>query len=141
IRASAYLQKRENLNYDGVFLRLKAGANVAAFEAQATAMAPRFPETSGQIIIQNLEQAAERVQRAILPLATALYAFAGLVGVAMIFVIGQAIARQQFVEGGDHATLRALGFTHSQIVALSLLRVAVIAGIGAVLAAGLSLIV
>ena len=134
-------REREELNYDGAWIRLKRGTNIGAFEAAANALAQRFPDTLGGAFIQNMDQAAEREQRAIAPLAIALYAFAGLVGVAILFVIGQAIARQQFVEAGDYATLRALGLTRMQVIAVSMIRVGIIVLTGTFLAVAFALAV
>lgn len=135
------LHVRGNLNYDGTFVRLKRGANFAAFEAQASALTSKFPDTFGGAFIQNESQAADREQRAIVPLAIALYAFAGLVAIAIVFVIGQAIARQQFVEADDFGTLRALGITRVQIIGLELIRVGIVVVAGVVVALALSLAV
>ena len=121
------------VNYEGVFLRLRPGTDIPAFEARATKIAAGYPFTFGTFF-ENLGQSAERVQHAIVPLAIALYAFAGLIAIALLFVIGQAIARQQFVEANDSSTLRALGFTRAQIVGASLARVAMIGLIGSVIA-------
>ena len=140
-RSQPALHQRENLNYDGVLVRLKPGADLATFEAQANDLAKKFPDTFGGAFIQNERQAADREQRAIVPLAIALYAFAGLVAVAILFVIGQAIARQQFVEADDFGTLRALGMTRAQIVGLELIRVAIVVVGGVVMAVALSLAV
>src|SRR5207253_62162 len=46
----------------------------------------------------------------------------------------QAIARQQFVEADDNETLRALGFTRTQITVISLIRVALIVVPGTIVA-------
>jgi len=123
------------VNYEGVFLRLRAGTDIPAFEKRATEIASKYPLTFGTFF-ENLKQAADRVQHAIVPLAIALYAFAGLIAVALLFVLGQAIARQQFVEADDFWTLRALGFTRAQVVGVSLSRVSVVALLGTLLAVG-----
>ena len=122
-----------SLNYDGAFIRLKPGTDVPAFEKKASEISTKYPQTFGTFI-QNLEQTSERVQHAIIPLAIALYVFSGLVAVAILFVVGQAIARQQAVEGSDYETLRALGFTRGQVIGASLARVFVIVLAGVVLA-------
>ena len=129
------LTSRQNLNYDGAFVRLQPRGDIQAFEDAADALVKKYPETLGGTFFQDLAQTGEREQRAIMPLAIAVYVFAGLIAVAILFVLGQAIARQQFVEGDDYGTLRALGFTRTQVVVVGLIRVGLIATIGAVLAA------
>jgi hypothetical protein len=141
ILAHPVVAARENLNYDGTFIQLKPGTNQLAFVKKANDLVQHFPEAGGGTFVQDEATAGNRVGRAIEPLAIALYVFAGLVAVAMLFVLGQAIARQQFVEAAEYETLRALGLTRSQIVAMSLLRVLIIAGGGALIGAGLSLAV
>jgi hypothetical protein len=121
------------VNYEGVFLKLRPGTDIPAFEKRATEIASKYPLTFGTFF-ENLAQSAERVQHAIVPLAIALYAFAGLIAVALLFVLGQAIARQQFVEADDFWTLRALGFTRAQVVGASLSRVSVVVLSGTILA-------
>ena len=140
LRAAFDLKTRRQaaINYEGVFLRLRPGTDIPAFEQKVADLATKYPLTFGTFIV-NLEQISERVQRAIVPLAVALYAFAGLVAVALVFVLGQAIARQQFVEADDYWTLRALGLTRGQIIGTSLSRVAVVVLLGTVLAVAGSL--
>lgn len=132
-RSQPSLHLSNRLNYDGAFVRLKAGTNIPAFEKKASDLAAKFPTTFGTFI-QNLAQDADRVQRAIVPLAIALYVFAGLIAVAIVFVIGQAIGRQQAIEGSEFSTLRALGFTRTQAIGASLSRASVVVITGVTLA-------
>jgi len=128
-------------NYDGEFVRLKSGASLADFERKANELVVKFPETGGGTFIQDYRPLIARQQRSILPLAVALYVFAGLVALASLFVLGQAVGRQQFVEAAEYHTLRALGFTRNQLLTVGLARVALIAVAGALIASGLALAV
>jgi hypothetical protein len=78
------------------------------------------------------------VQRAIRPQAVALAFFAAVVGFAGLLMAGQAIARSLASDAGDGPALHALGMTRRQRVAVSLLRVGVVAGGGAVVAGALA---
>jgi hypothetical protein len=75
------------------------------------------------------------VQNAIDVLALALWIFAGVAAVAGAFAIGTVLTREISLAGVDQETLRALGLTRVQGVAMSGLRVSLVAGGGAVLAA------
>ncbi|HJT38014.1 MAG TPA: FtsX-like permease family protein, partial [Actinomycetota bacterium] len=129
------------LNFDGAYVRLRPGTRLSDFERDANRLAAAHPETGGQIFVQDETLTAAREQRSILPLAIALYVFAGLVALSGVLVIGQAISRQQFVEAEDYHVLRALGYSRRQLVAVGLVRVGVIAAVGAILGALLALAV
>ena len=73
-------------------------------------------------------QQATRVQ------AVALWVLAALVGFAGIAVFTQALARQTFVESTEYPTLRSLGMSPGQLVAVGIIR-AVTIGLGAAVVA------
>jgi hypothetical protein len=74
------------------------------------------------------------LQRAVRLEGAALLAFAALAGVAALLLVGQSLGRQVFLESVEHPTLRALGMTGRQLVAVALVRAAVIGAAGAAVA-------
>lgn len=94
--------------------------------------------------VEPLSRRANRVLRATHLQAVALYAFAALALLACVVVAGQALVRQLAADDGDQPVLRAMGMTDVSLVAVSLLRAAivvsgavVVALVGAVAASGL----
>src|SRR4029450_9066865 len=79
------------------------------------------------------------VQRSIHLQAVVLWTLAGLVGVSVVFILGQAFARQAYAEADDLPTLSALGMTRRQLVGLGMLRAAVITALAATLGGGIAL--
>jgi ABC-type lipoprotein release transport system permease subunit len=67
--------------------------------------------------------------------AVALWVLAGLGAIVGLLVLAQALSRQAQVESGEYPTLRALGMSRDQLLALTLTRAAAIGSLGAVLAA------
>lgn len=80
------------------------------------------------------EQTAGRARRAMRVQAVALLGFAALAAVAGLLVVGQSVARQVQLDAAEQTVLRAVGMTRSQLVAATLLRVALV-GVGAALLA------
>ena len=68
------------------------------------------------------------------PSVGALTVFALVIALTGLLLVGQAIARQTFLDSVDHPTLRALGFGRAQLVVTTMLRGAVVAVTAAVLA-------
>ncbi len=66
--------------------------------------------------------------------ATALWILSGLLGALTLLVVGQAIARQTFLDSTDNGWMTALGISRGQLAAIALLRSAWIGLIGAVVA-------
>jgi ABC-type lipoprotein release transport system permease subunit len=69
------------------------------------------------------------LRRAIRLEAVALLAFAALAAVAALLLVGQTLGRQVFLESVEYPTLRAVGMTRGQLVAVALVRAAVV-GVG-----------
>lgn len=122
------------LNFDGEYIELKPGADVSRFrqEVQRISIA-RKTEVGDEVFFADLTEHAARVQRAILPEAVALYLFAALAGLGALLALGQILSRQAFVHGLDYPTLRALGMDRGELLAIQLLRVGGMAGLGALL--------
>ena len=76
---------------------------------------------------------ATEAQRSTHVQAEALYVFAALLGLAALFIIGQAVSREIGREAGESATLCALGFTTKRLRVALLGRPAVIALAGGAL--------
>ena len=85
----------------------------------------------------NLQFAADQtvgIQRSIRFSVLALWALAGLVAITALATLGQSLARQVSLDSSDHAILRALGMSPTQLFGLGMVRVAVLATAGAALA-------
>jgi hypothetical protein len=69
------------------------------------------------------------LRRAIRLEAGALLAFAALAAIAALLLVGQSLGRQVFLESVEYPMLRAVGMTRGQLVAVALVRAAVV-GVG-----------
>jgi putative ABC transport system permease protein len=88
----------------------------------------------GAIEFQTTTVTQAKVDRAVRPQVGALSVFAIVIALTGLLLVGQALARQMFLDSVDHPTLRSLGFGRRQLAALAMLRAAVVA-IGAALLA------
>lgn len=122
------------LQFDGVFLLLKAGTDPQALHEQVVKVAARHPEAGGQALFDVESEKWVRAERAIRPQAAALALFALVAALVALLVLGQAMSRQIALEGLDLPVLRALGVTRRQMVLASLIRVALMSAAGAVIA-------
>src|SRR5207253_6213833 len=75
-----------------------------------------------------------RVQEAIRPEAIALGIFALLAAVAGLLAIAQVLSRRVFLDGLDYPTLRSLGMSEQQLTTVGLVRGAMVAVSGGVIA-------
>jgi hypothetical protein len=117
----------------GVVVRLQRGtADLDAFTAAVRAL-PGGRQAQFEVGSEAV-QVAGRATRAMRLQAIALLAFAVLIAVAGLLVVGQSVARQVQLDAADQAVLRAVGMTRSQLVAVTLVRVALI-GAGSALVA------
>ena len=80
----------------------------------------------------DLDGAADAVQASIRPQVIGWYVLTGLVALAALAVIGQAMARQTAAERADHYALSALGVRPREFVLLALLRTLLTSAAGAV---------
>ncbi|HEX5586674.1 MAG TPA: FtsX-like permease family protein [Acidimicrobiia bacterium] len=116
--------------YFGIFARLRNGAaDVAAFKAAVQAL-----PHEGAIEFQTTSTTKAKVDRAVRPDVGALTIFAIVIALTGLLLVGQAIARQTFLDSVDHASLRALGFQRAQLFGASMLRGAVLAVVAACIA-------
>src|SRR5206468_7622491 len=123
-----------SFQYDGMFIRMRPGADPARLRAEIDEIAKRHPEAGGSPAFSTLAQRNAKVQRAIRPQALALGLFALLAGLASLLTVGQALARRLVVEASDHVTLRSLGMTRRQLAAVAAAQAAAVATVGAALA-------
>jgi hypothetical protein len=113
---------------DLVGVRLKGGASgVDGFEAEAHRRG--LTVELGPVPAEQ----AKLVQRAIRPQAVALWFLAALLAVAAVAVLGQALARQAFLESADNTTLWSLGSSRGQLWGLGMARAGAIALVGGLL--------
>lgn len=104
-------------------VKLRRGqADIASFKAGVERISD-----GRSVQFLNLADDTVQVQRAIHLQAVALQLFALLAGVAALLILGQALARDTFVDAGDQPTLAALGLAPGQRWAGLMLRPAAIA--------------
>jgi ABC-type antimicrobial peptide transport system permease subunit len=131
---SRYVPDTVSLAYDGAVVRLKPGADVAAFRREALVLARSDESVGGEVFLGDQADSNVKVDRAIRPLATALGLFAAFAGLAGFFVLGQAMVRQLALDATEVPILRTLGLTRPQLVVMSVLRAAVVAATAALVA-------
>jgi hypothetical protein len=119
------------------YVRLHRGGELPAFARAIERLAPGQPVG----FIASRPNQSAKVQRTIDLEATALRLLAALTFFALLFVIGQTLLRQAYVERGDDGVLRALGMQRRELVLVGVARatfVAVVAGVVAVVVAVLA---
>jgi len=120
-------------------VRLKPGASLAAFLRAAGALAKKYPETGKTIDVDNLSDQVAATQRAIRPEAFALAAFAALVALIALALVGQLLSRQLTVDTAEYPIWRALGMTRRRLGGLSVMRLAVVTTAGGMLAVAVAI--
>ena len=114
----------------GLAVRLRHGASdIPAFKKAVQAL-----PHEGAIEFQTTPVTEAKVARAVRPQVGALTVFALVIVLTGLLLVGQAFARQTFLDSVDHPTLRALGFGRRQLVVASMMRGAVVAVSAAALA-------
>ena len=81
----------------------------------------------------------DQLQRGVHVQAGALWVLSALAAIVALLLVGQGLARQAFEESSDYPTLRAIGMTRRQLLALALIRAAAIGLVGALLAVALAI--
>ena len=120
-------------------VRLRPGATIGSLTRAATALAKRYPDTSGQVLTVSQAEQVAATERAIRPEAIALAAFAALTGLIAFAVIGQLLHRQLALDSAEFPVLRAIGATRASLVGLSLARLALVTVAGGVLAVAVAI--
>src|SRR5205823_2554349 len=98
------------LDFDGMYVQLRPGTDLAGFRDEARRLAKSDPRAHGLFFANQADQ-HERVRRAIAPEAAALGLFALLAAVASFLAASQLVSRQVWTDGLEYPTLRALGMT------------------------------
>lgn len=107
----------------GEIVRLRHGrADIPAFRTAVEALVP-----SEAIAFETTTNTEAKVARAVEPQVGALTVFAIVLGLCGLLVMGQALARQTFLDTRDHALLSALGLTRAQLFTITMLRAAIVA--------------
>ncbi len=115
---------------EAIALHLRHGdADVPALQREIERLAG-----GGQVGAGSVGDTARLTHRVTHPLATALWIFAALAGVAGLLVVAQALARESFLDSIENPTLRALGVTRPQLFGAGLFRAAVTGAGGAIVA-------
>jgi FtsX-like permease family len=123
----------------GVAVRLHGG--LAALDAFRAAVRALPGGDQAEIDIgSEAERTAGPARRAMHVQAVALLAFAALTAVAGLLVAGQSVARQVQLDAREYPTLRAVGMTRGQLLAVTLLRVALVGAGGALLGVALAVL-
>jgi ABC-type lipoprotein release transport system permease subunit len=110
-----------------VIARLRRGAaDVDAFRAGVNRLARGKPSA-----VTEQAHNAENVERSLGLQAAALWALAALVAATGVVIVGQALARQTFLDAYENDTLHALGMTRRQLWTVGELRAVAIGAAGA----------
>jgi ABC-type lipoprotein release transport system permease subunit len=129
VYASRALLDRVQHDYgalDTLMLRLRRGtADVPAVNDALLKMSGGQPISAYSMDVQ-----AQNVQRSFHLQAVALWAAGALLGLVLLLVAAQLLARQSFLESREHPTLAALGMTDDELWLVGMIR-AVAVGVGA----------
>ena len=139
IATPAFLRRypQADAGFFGILARLRRGAaDIPAFKRAVQALPHQ-----GAIEFQTTPVTETKVARAVRPQVGALSIFAVVIALTGLLLVGQAFARQTFLDSVDHPTLRALGFGRHQLIAVAILRAVVIAIAATVLAVVLAIAV
>jgi hypothetical protein len=118
----------------GYFVLLRHGvADLPRFDAQAGKLS-----AGGVEFTENEQEQVTSVEESIHPQAIGWWILAALAALVGLAVVGQALARQSFVESEDYPTMAAVGVDRRQLITLGMARnlvVGVAGAVGAVLVA------
>jgi ABC-type lipoprotein release transport system permease subunit len=109
-------------------------ADVHAFVEEVRRIREQLPSHVRVTVPFNQAQQTVGVQQAARAQGISLWVLGGLVALAGIGIFAQALARQTFLESTEYPTLRSVGMSPRQLVALGMIRAAVIGVVGAVVA-------
>jgi hypothetical protein len=119
----AYGGRRLGSWLEELLVRLKRGeADLPAFRAEVQRIAGRR-----NFFLFDPNDTLPKVERSIDLQAQALRLLSALGAAAVLLLVSQALYRQASIESASHPTLRALGMTRAQLMALGAARAAVIA--------------
>ena len=116
----------------GLIVHLRGGlADFPAFAKGVDAISP------GGLTFSQVDE-VKFVRRSTSLQSAALWLFAGLAGLAGLLIFGQTVGRQTVMGATENPTLRALGMTPNQLVAVAMARAGVIGLAGSMLALALA---
>ncbi|HEX4398562.1 MAG TPA: hypothetical protein VH136_13070, partial [Trebonia sp.] len=124
---------------DEAAVRLRPGASMSRFIADASALAARYRDTSRKVDVVNPASQVTAAEQAARPQAVALAAFAALASLIGLAALSQLLSRQLALDAADYPVLRAVGATRATLTGLSLARLAVITVAGAALAVAIAI--
>jgi hypothetical protein len=127
----------EAFAFEQVFLR-HGTTDLDSFRVSMQGIFNKLPP--GPAVFSNNAAGIARVEQAIRPQTLALTLFALIAGIAVLLVIGQALARQTSRDAVDYPVLHALGVTRRQLVAMALTRAAAVGIVGAVVGVGVAVL-
>jgi len=120
--------------FEGLVVRLRPGADTAAFQRRAEEIQKLHPESGTQLFFSSEAGRPGIVNRAMQPQVAALAAFAFALGITLLLVVTQTTARQIALASTEHPTLRALGTSPRHLILASLTPVAATTLVGAAIA-------
>lgn len=124
-----------------VLVRLRGGpADTAVFRA-GVERANGGPFDGEDFGVYEFGQETAKADRALSVQAVTIYLFAALASIAGLFVVGQAVARQLFVESAHVPALRSLGMGPRQLFGAAIVRMSVVAVASAAAAAVIAIAV
>lgn len=110
-------------------LRLRNGtASYDAFRKELEGL------TGGETVFYVEAGTWEEARRSFRLQAVSLWILAGVLAFVTVLVLSQTIARQTFLDSGEHPTLRALGLSRGELFALGMARTALVGVFGAAVA-------
>src|SRR5439155_11585222 len=104
------------------------------YRQEVKKLAKQLPPHTRLQLPFNQAQQTVGVQKGTRTQSISLWVLAALVTLAGIAVFAQALARQTFLESTEYPTLRSVGMSPSQLVAIGMIRAGAIGGIGAAVA-------
>jgi putative ABC transport system permease protein len=125
--------------FDGLMIRLRPGADPSALQRGAERLLAKHPEAGSVVAVSNEGYRPGIVSRSMRPQVTALLAFAGALGLTLVLVMMQTIARQILIQGGDYPSLRALGSSSRALMWVAVVPAAVSALVAAAIAVAVAI--
>jgi ABC-type antimicrobial peptide transport system permease subunit len=113
-----------------VFSLKRGTADIGAFDRSLRSLTGGKP-----VLFVDSRSGTTQLKRSFHIVATAFWVLAGLVSLAGVLIFAQAFGRQTLLQAPEQTTFRSLGMTRSDLLALSLVRVALVATGAGIIAA------
>jgi hypothetical protein len=132
----------KNAVYTGALVRLRPSATVVQLRRELDVLAGQHPDVASgsNYDMSDIAVSTSAIQRAIRPDVVAMWLFAILVGLAVLVMIGQVLARRAWASAAEFSTLRALGLTRSQFVVAVIVPTFAIAALGSLAAVAVAVV-